>query len=178
MTKRIYLAGFDVFRADAVQRGDYLKSLCARHGLLGVYPFDNAATPGPSKRDTAAVICRNNMAALRSCDAVLANLNHFRGHEPDSGTVFEVGMAVALGIPVWAYFTAQGSLRDQIDHDEHGFDSQNYEVEDFDLPRNLMLACTWAGASETAEDAVAALARFLGNPAGPPANLNADVTPC
>jgi hypothetical protein len=34
-------------------------------------------------------------------------------------------------------------------------------VEDFDLPRNLMLACTWAGSSSTVELAVEALSLHL-----------------
>lgn len=161
MTPRIYLAGFDVFRADAIEHGNTLKELCSRHGLQGLYPFDNAVPSGLSGAEAAREICRLNIAALRSSDAVLANLNDFRGHEPDSGTVFEIGMAVALDIPVWAYFTPKGSLRDQIDHDTEGYDDHGFMVEDFGLPRNLMLACTWAGASNTVEEAVAALAATL-----------------
>ena len=158
---RVYLAGFDVFRADAVERGRYLKTLCAANGLEGLYPFDNDIAQGPTPHATAHSICQANMAMIRRCDAVLANLNPFRGAEPDSGTAFEVGMAIALGKPVWAYFQAAGSLRDQVVHDAEGFDAQGYQVEDFDLPRNLMLACTWAGSSTDAEGAVLELAGFL-----------------
>jgi len=159
--KHVYLAGFDVFRADAVEHGRYLKELCARHGLQGVYPFDHAAPDAPTLAEKARAICRLNMRAVRGSDAVLANLNPFRGHEPDSGTVFEVGMAAALDIPVWAYFAPAGSLRDQVPHDALGFDENGLQVEDFGLPRNLMLACSWAGASDTVEKAVADLAACL-----------------
>lgn len=158
---RVYLAGFDVFRADAIEHGRYLKGLCEAHGLEGLYPFDNDVTPGLTPEKTAAIICAANIAMIRRCDAVLANLNRFRGAEPDSGTAFEVGMAVALGKPVWAYFEDEGSLRDQIAHDAGGFDDQGFQVEDFHLPKNLMLACTWAGSSTTVEQAVQALARLL-----------------
>ncbi|MFK3974047.1 nucleoside 2-deoxyribosyltransferase [Pseudomonas sp. NPDC087358] len=158
---RIYLAGFDVFRADAVEHGAYLKALCQAQGLEGRYPFDNQVTAGLPPQQTAALICNANIGMIRDCDAVLANLNDFRGTEPDSGTAFEVGMAVALGKPVWAYFQARGSLREQIEHDAEGFDGQGFQVEDFQLPRNLMLACTWAGSSETAEVGIQALARLL-----------------
>ncbi|WP_416367503.1 nucleoside 2-deoxyribosyltransferase [Variovorax paradoxus] len=34
---------------------------------------------------------------------MIANLEPFRGAEPDFGTVFEVGGATALGLPVVAY---------------------------------------------------------------------------
>ncbi|WP_268800624.1 nucleoside 2-deoxyribosyltransferase [Pseudomonas huanghezhanensis] len=158
---RIYLAGFDVFRADAIEHGRYLKALCEAHGLEGLYPIDNEITPASNPQGTAALICTANVAMIRRCDAVLANLNFFRGQEPDSGTAFEVGMAVALGKPVWAYFESGGTLREMIPHDAGGFDQQGYLVEDFDLPRNLMLACTWAGSSTSAEVGVESLAKYL-----------------
>ncbi|UZJ62263.1 nucleoside 2-deoxyribosyltransferase [Pseudomonas sp. KU26590] len=157
----VYLAGFDVFRADAIEHGRALKALCDRHGLEGLYPFDNEVPEELMPEEAAAVICNANIAMIKGCDAVLANLNAFRGAEPDSGTAFEVGMAVALGKPVWAYFAANGALREQIAHDAAGFDGQGFQVEDFGLPRNLMLACTWAGSSETAEEAIGALAAHL-----------------
>jgi len=157
----VYLAGFDVFRADAIEHGRALKALCDQHGLEGLYPFDNDVPQGLTPEEAAAVICKANIAMIKRCDGVLANLNAFRGAEPDSGTAFEVGMAVALGKPVWAYFEANGSLRDQIEHDAAGFDAQGFQVEDFGLPRNLMLACTWAGSSETAEQAIEGLAAYL-----------------
>jgi len=160
-TPRVYLAGFDVFRADAIEHGHYLKTLCEAQGLEGLYPFDNDVEQGLPPQDTAALICHANIAMIRRCDAVLANLNPFRGVEPDSGTAFEVGMAVALGKPVWAYFEDARTLREQIEHDAQGFDEQGFQVEDFRLPKNLMLACTWAGFSETAEVAVDALAEHI-----------------
>jgi nucleoside 2-deoxyribosyltransferase len=158
---RVYLAGFDVFRSGAIEHGRYLKALCDAHGLEGLYPFDNEVTQGLPPRETAALICNANIKMITGCDAVLANLNVFRGAEPDSGTAFEVGMAVALAKPVWAYFDDLGSLREQVEHDAAGFDAQGFQVEDFQLPKNLMLACTWAGSSETAEAAIEALARHL-----------------
>ena len=158
---RVYLAGFDVFRSDAVEHGRELKALCEAHGLEGLYPFDNEVTQGLPPQETAALICNANIAMIRGCDAVLANLNVFRGAEPDSGTAFEVGMAVALAKPVWAYFDDLGSLREQIQHDGEGVDAHGFQVEDFQLPKNLMLACTWAGRSETAQGAIEALARYL-----------------
>ena len=161
MSALIYLAGFDVFRPDAVEHGRYLKSLCARHGLEGLYPFDNEVPPDLAPAATAELICGMNIAMLRRCTAVLANLNVFRGLEPDSGTVFEVGMAVALGKPVWAYFETTGSLRELVPHDANGFDAWGMQVEDFGLPRNLMLACTWAGSSATVEQGAEALAKYL-----------------
>lgn len=158
---RVYLAGFDVFRPDAIAHGRYLHALCDSHSLQGQYPFDVSIPAEDTPQATARAIYLSNAAMLRQSDAVLANLNFFRGLEPDSGTVFEVGMEVALGIPVWAYFEPTASLRATVPHDEQGYDSQGFLVEDFELPRNLMLACSWAGASPTVEQAVPALADYL-----------------
>jgi nucleoside 2-deoxyribosyltransferase len=158
----VYLAGFDVFRQDAIDHGQYLKALCTAHDLEGLYPFDNEVASDLSQQETAQVICSMNIAMIKRCDAVLANLNVFRGLEPDSGTAFEVGMAVALNKPVWVYFDPVESLRELVPHDLNGCDQQGYVVEDFGLPRNLMLACTWAGSSSTVELAVEALSIYLG----------------
>ncbi|EPJ87905.1 MULTISPECIES: nucleoside 2-deoxyribosyltransferase [Pseudomonas] len=158
---QIYLAGFDVFRQDAIEYGNYLKALCSAHGLEGLYPFDNEVAPQLSPEETASMICSMNIAMIQRCSAVLANLNVFRGFEPDSGTAFEVGMAVALNKPVWAYFEPVASLRELVPHDHNGCDAQGYVVEDFGLPRNLMMACTWAGASSTVELGVEALSLHL-----------------
>jgi nucleoside 2-deoxyribosyltransferase len=37
---KIYLAGPDVFLPDAVDIGRRKVELCARHGLIGLYPLD------------------------------------------------------------------------------------------------------------------------------------------
>ncbi|CAI8975190.1 nucleoside 2-deoxyribosyltransferase [Pseudomonas chlororaphis] len=161
MNPRIYLAGFDVFRRDAIARGEYLKHLCQAQGLQGLYPFDHQVPAQPTPEQTAQLICQQNLQMIRDCDAVLANLNAFRGLEPDSGTAFEVGMAIALGKPVWAWFEAPATLREQVPHDAEGRDAEGFLVEDFQLPRNLMLACTWAGHSRSAEEALPRLAAYL-----------------
>ena len=82
----VYLAGFDVFREDAVERGEYLKRLCRAQGLEGLYPFDNEVPEGLAAAERAAQICQLNLAMIRAADAVLANLDPFRGFEPVSYT--------------------------------------------------------------------------------------------
>ena len=44
--QRIYLAGFDVFRADSLAHGERLKALCREYGYEGLYPLDNQAPAG------------------------------------------------------------------------------------------------------------------------------------
>lgn len=162
---QVYLAGFDVFLKDGIARGEYLKLVCEQNGLKGAYPFDNEIGPCLSIGEAAATISAMNIEMLRQSDALLVNLNLFRGAEPDSGTVFEFAMAYALGKPVWVYFDDgdAASMRDIIPHDEQGFDEKGFMVEDFGHPRNLMLACNWTGRSHTVEEAAKDLAQHLQN---------------
>ena len=147
-TFRVYLAGFDVFRPDAMAYGRHLQALCERVGLIGLYPLDNAAPTGLNVHDTAAWIYRNNVALIQQADGVMANLNPFRGHEPDSGTAFEVGYAVAAGKPVWGYIDDAGDIASRVAvgldpaDPARKIDADGLTVEDFDLPVNLMLACS------------------------------------
>lgn len=138
MPPTVYLAGFDVFRPDALAQGERLKALCAEQGWVGLYPLDNALPAGLMGAAAARWIYEANLGLIRQADAVLANLNNFRGAEPDSGTAFEVGFATALGKPVVGYLDDGRPLRAQLGG---ATDDAGCTVEDFDLPRNLMLAC-------------------------------------
>lgn len=164
--KKIYLAGFDVFRADAMAHGEWLKQRCADVGLAGLYPLDNQTPDGLTPHALAQWIYEANTALIRQADAVLANLNPFRGAEPDSGTAFEVGYAVALGKPVWAYVDHSESLvqrlavREADDPPRH-IDAQGYTVEDFGLNLNLMLACSATIVVGDARRCMAEMARAL-----------------
>jgi nucleoside 2-deoxyribosyltransferase len=109
-----------------------------------------------------------NMSRLRSAHGVIANLAPFRGGtEPDSGTVFEVGVAIALGLPVVGYGTP-GAYADQVMTTQplkriDGVlrDTDDLIVEDFGLPLNLMLACSVVIAGSS-EDALKKMATILG----------------
>ncbi|WP_427915525.1 nucleoside 2-deoxyribosyltransferase [Ramlibacter sp. MMS24-I3-19] len=101
---RVYLAGPDVFRPDAAEHGRKLVDLCAEWGFEGLFPLDESlGHDHRSPQELAMLIYRENVARIESCDAVLANLDFFRGLEPDSGTCFEVGYAIARGKVVIGY---------------------------------------------------------------------------
>ncbi|REG45540.1 nucleoside deoxyribosyltransferase [Paraburkholderia sp. BL6669N2] len=142
---QIYLAGFDVFRADALKYGRSLQRLCASLGFEGLYPLDAIAPANLSPHDKATWIYRANVAAIRRADIVMANVADFRGvGEPDSGTAFEIGFAAALGKPVWAYRNDLSALRERVPCIATALGAvceRGYLVEDFELPVNLMLAC-------------------------------------
>ncbi|KQP37156.1 nucleoside 2-deoxyribosyltransferase [Pseudorhodoferax sp. Leaf274] len=108
---RIYLAGPDVFRPDSAEVFARLKACCERLGLAGLEPEDDGPTGDAALQGDALAqrIYEGNVARIQAADGVLANLADFRGLEPDSGTVFEVGYAIALGKPVAAYGVPPGS---------------------------------------------------------------------
>jgi nucleoside 2-deoxyribosyltransferase len=144
--KRIYLAGFDVFRTDAIAHGKMLSALCLNAGFEGLYPLDNSAPAGLCGPALAQWIYRANIDLIRSADIVMANLDDFRGPgEPDSGTAFEIGFAVALGKDVWGYTQDVGTLIDRVPAAPSEFGplcAKGYLVEDFGLAKNLMIACS------------------------------------
>ncbi|MDB5566638.1 MAG: nucleoside 2-deoxyribosyltransferase, partial [Tardiphaga sp.] len=80
----IYLAGPDVFLPDAVAVGRRKVELCARHGLIGLYPLDNAIDLAAD--DASLRIFRGNEAMMNKADAIIANLTPFRGPGADAGT--------------------------------------------------------------------------------------------
>mgnify|MGYP003377433889 CR=1 FL=1 len=82
---RIYIAGFDVFRKDAVEYGISCKKLCASYGIGALYPFDNEA-------DNAPDIFRGNLALIDACDVVCANLNAFRGKSRTAAPALSLDM--------------------------------------------------------------------------------------
>jgi nucleoside 2-deoxyribosyltransferase len=161
-TKRVYLAGPDVFYPDARERGKTLVELCRQHGFEGLYPLD--AQLDEHIQPLSLAIYQANRALIDRADAVVANLRDWRGHEPDSGTVWEVAYALAQGKPVIGYLPSNETLRERCAAiAPNGTDANGCQVEDFGLPLNLMLAhsltaVVW-GAEEGHAGLVAALER-------------------
>jgi nucleoside 2-deoxyribosyltransferase len=142
---RIYLAGPDVFRPDAIAYGRRLVALCAEHGFEGVFPYADTLPEGLTPAQLAHHIYQVNIAHIEACDAVVANLDFFRGAEPDSGTCFELGYAVARGKPVVGHVPDEGTLAERMRrrHPQSvsgGTDADGWQLEEFGLPLNLMLA--------------------------------------
>jgi nucleoside 2-deoxyribosyltransferase len=102
--QRIYLAGPEVFLANAKEVGEKKKALCRKYGFEGVFPIDvEVKAEGKSPREVGLCISDVNEGLIRSCQIVIANLTPFRGPSADVGTVYELGFAHALGKLVLAY---------------------------------------------------------------------------
>ncbi len=133
---RIYVAGYDVFYPDWKEKRYFeYKELCAR------YDFEmQAQKAAPNEGKTLGErIFLKNIHYIETSDYVVANVNTFRGREPDSGTCFEIGYAYALGKKIYGYLDDARTMIEKLgaETDENGF-----TVENFGLPVNLMLVCS------------------------------------
>jgi len=97
---RIYLAGPDVFLPDAIDIGRAKVALCARYGLIGLYPLENAVDRAAD--DASLQIFRGNEAMMIEADAIVANLTPFRGPGADAGTVYELAIWRDAASFAWA----------------------------------------------------------------------------
>ncbi|SBP87487.1 nucleoside 2-deoxyribosyltransferase [Thiomonas delicata] len=169
-TPRVYLAGPDLFFEDRDARYARLRAACAHAGLEAVTPTDGLEVHTEGPLPLAEQIYQHNLHQLRTCDAVLVNLSPFRGVEPDSGSVFEAAFALATGKPVagwigdaWSTTQRRAVLR-KVWRDADGRVRDKTDgglVEDFGLPVNLMLACSFA-VMPTPWHAIDRLAELLG----------------
>jgi len=135
---KLYLAGPDLFRPDVLEWAGRVAALCRREGHQALIPLDGTRTD-------AGDIYRNNLRLIGEADAVLANLNPFRGSEPDSGTCVEIGYALALGKRVIGYAETLTPLCRRLQAAGPGADgcyrdAAGWTVENFGLPFNLMLS--------------------------------------
>ena len=143
---RVYLAGPEVFLSNAHDVGVAKKALCARHGLVGVYPADNDVPTAPVPASGYA-IAKTNEALIDTCHLVVANMTPFRGPSADVGTAYEMGYARGRGLPVFAYSTLVQDFATRTAHkvatvrDADGSlrDPNGLLIESFGLTDNVML---------------------------------------
>lgn len=168
---KVYLAGPAVFRPNAKAIGERLQSLCSENGLEGLFPLDAVIlqTEVVSYHRRAFEICNANCVMIRDADAIVADISPFRGPHLDCGTAWEIGFALALGKPTFAYVdmeredawvTVGGKVRTLLgriwcEQTETGWrDAHGDTVEDFDLVDNLMIGCSIQSLSTSAAGAI------------------------
>jgi nucleoside 2-deoxyribosyltransferase len=141
---KIYLAGPDVFLSDAVDIGRRKVELCKRHGLIGLYPLDNAVDH--SAKGASLQIFRGNETMMIEADAIIANLTPFRGPGADAGTVYELGYMAGHGKLCLGYSNDPSSYADRVraftdvrSEDGRLVDALGLTVEDFGMADNLMM---------------------------------------
>ena len=129
--KKIYIAGPDVF----LPKSRYQKSkeekisICRKYGFEALHPLDDSFS-------TAEEIANANFALIDKCDIIVANANPFRGQEPDSGTMCEIGYGIANKKQIICYIDDITPM-----YDKYGSVDQNGDFyENFGYPINLMIA--------------------------------------
>jgi nucleoside 2-deoxyribosyltransferase len=127
---QIYLAGPEVFLPTDVARriGRDKQDICARHGHVGVYPFDEKT---PDEGDIGHLIFDACVRMMDACDVVVANMTPWRGVSMDVGTAVEIGYMHGKGKPVFGYTNEARSYNDRCPRD-------GYLVEPFGYHDNLM----------------------------------------
>jgi nucleoside 2-deoxyribosyltransferase len=152
MSKRIYLAGPEVFLANAHEIGARKRAVCERHGLVGVFPADeeDACDPTRPLAERGLAISRAMERVMQGCDAMIVNLTPFRSPSADVGSAYEMGFMRAIGRPIFAYSNDGRSFLDRVaafcggalrvrPTGEHE-DPDGMAIEPFELLDNLMLA--------------------------------------
>ncbi|MFA5366358.1 MAG: nucleoside 2-deoxyribosyltransferase [Dehalococcoidia bacterium] len=115
----IYLAGPDVFRANAMEHFAEMKALCNKYDFEGMSPFDNENVFKGEQysKEHGVFIFKINVNVIKLCDVIIANLVPFRGACIDDGTAWEMGCGYAnnkilYGYTPWCYRTLVASTPD------------------------------------------------------------------
>lgn len=104
----VYIAGFECFLPDGEDRAKKALAMCRAAGFEGISPAMGDPENPPidfsqGKKRAAKQIFLNNIKSIDRCDLVIANVNNFRGWEPDGGTCFELGYAFSQGKKLYAF---------------------------------------------------------------------------
>ena len=165
----IYLAGPEVFFPDPLACAARMKAVCDRLGAVGRFPMDNqAGVDDPDPARMAANICAADEALVAACDALVANMDKFRGPSMDAGTSYEMGLAKGLGKLVVGWTTDQRPWRETVARfsplspDGRWLrDANGMLCADFGLFDNLMLVKGAHAICASFEDAVAHVVRHF-----------------
>ena len=104
----VYIAGPECFMPDGKEKAEAAVKLCEELGFDPISPAKGHPMAEPvdfskGKKEAGKQIFRNNIRYINSCDLVIANMNDFRGWEPDGGTCFEIGYAYTQGKKIYVF---------------------------------------------------------------------------
>lgn len=144
---RIYLADLVRYEEDADVQYGIMKDICQSYGLEAVTPIDCAEgireldSKNPYVR--AGALAENYCRLIAGCDAVLADLNHYRGYECANDVGFECGVGFEFGKQLFGYMADTRPCIEKIPNygEAAGYrDFTGCNVENFNYPINLMFA--------------------------------------
>jgi nucleoside 2-deoxyribosyltransferase len=136
---KLYLAGPEVFAPNVLEIREQKLAICQTYGFEGIFPFDDDL-PNLPKQELGFYIGRTNKNKIKLSNGVIANITPFRGVSADVGTVFEIGYADGLGLPIFAYSNTSEFFLNRNMHMFNAItDLNGWILEDFDLIDNLMI---------------------------------------
>lgn len=168
LMKSVYIAGPDVFRLDWSDFCSDVTKWCNSLELSPIFPIpshislDQYGLRGMTTKgnhEDAVRVFKACHKLVESADIIVANISPFRGEEPDSGTVFEIGLGYNMGKAIVGYSYDQRTPVDRLigrsSITEHGgVLHKGHLVEDFSIPVNLMVACACHKIVSTVEEAL------------------------
>ena len=149
---KAYLAGTEIFYPDSKETQERYHQLCEKYGIIGFYPEDVAPEdeyPEYVKKDDSVHefemrLFTHDLNHIKRTDIIIANLNDYRGNEPDSGTAVECGLAWGYGHRCFAFIDDARPMKERfkgvkkVREDGTVTDKNDAHLEDFDSPLNLM----------------------------------------
>jgi nucleoside 2-deoxyribosyltransferase len=190
--RKVYLADNSRLRPDADRQRDRAEAICERYSLAAEWPSEHFLLPvGLTAADRAGVglpldgdkepggTLRKAWRWIGKCDALVAEVTPFRGEHLNPVIAFEIGVAVVLEIPVFAWTSsvypianAPGRSRprlldervwcgDEVAPDGFWRDDQGNLVENFGMVECAAIAGNFMSISTSRSDAIRSCAEYL-----------------
>jgi nucleoside 2-deoxyribosyltransferase len=167
-------------------------AICRSFGLTPEWPSEHALFPGgltmkqreqvdlPIEDQTLGKLLGRAWRKIGECDALIAETTPFRGEHLNPVIAFEIGVAVAHGVPVFAWTKrllpaapSAGLTRprklieriwcgDEIAPDGYWRDESGVLVENFDMVEYGQIAGNFKSVSTSKSDAIRDCAEFFG----------------
>lgn len=128
--EKIYIAGPECFYTGGYDMLAAMKKIAEAKGFGVTLPNDHPLDmENPDLRKRADSIFDDLKKVMLDTTVIIADLEAYRGSEPDSGTIYEIGMAYAKGARCYGYTRDKRPLawkdqkytmRDGLVYDEHG----------------------------------------------------------
>lgn len=146
--ENIYIAGPMCFYTNGRELWSLMRKQTEWRGHGVTMPNDNETGWDPvDLQKNARGIFANCQAGMKDSTAILCNLEFFRSSNPDGGSMFELGMAYAHGIPCYGYTRdlrpaawkyQNSTIRNGIAIDEDG---RPFPYKDIPFSPNITGAC-------------------------------------
>lgn len=126
----IYIAGPECFYTDGTAILAAMRKRAEALGFLVTLPNDHPLDmTNPDKQKRADSIFADLQKIMLDTTVIVSDLEAYRGAEPDSGTIYEIGMAIAKGAKSYGYTRDKrilaaknqgGVFKDGVLYDERG----------------------------------------------------------